>query len=187
MVESRLSVLSTVRSDILAVGEFDPSKPVCRWPNGWEGQPRHVTIDNIVVNKSRTHILLVERAKDEIEGGFWALIGGYLEHGMTLIETVEAESREEARIQRLESLALFRIVDNPNRDAGNVSCVFESVVGDREEYGEVQVADPDGGVVLARWFPIDQPPQRMAFDHAAILTEYLADPTTYPLGIFISH
>ena len=139
---------------------------------------------------SRTYVLLVWRARAEIEGGSWALVGGYVDPGDTVVQTVHNETWQEAA-KRVGSLALFRIVDNPSRrnePAENISHVFVSTVPDQETYGIVEVDDPDRGVQHAQWFALDALPteEEMAFDHRRILAEYQADPTTYPLSIFMS-
>lgn len=176
----------------MAGGEVRTDLPRCRWPlSGWEGNLRHAVVDNIVINKSRTHYLLIFRSEGEEEGGMWALPGGYIDPGKTAVETVEAETAEEAGVRRIGSLALFCVVDNPNRykeTAGNITFVFVSEVDDPEEYGDVIVDDPDGGTQRARWFPIGGRPRgdAMAFDHDLLLDAFEADPTTYPLKIFMS-
>lgn len=153
---------------------------------------RHAVIDNIIMNRSRTHYLLVLRSEGEIEGGIWALVGGYVDPGRTVVETVEAESAEKAGVRRLGSLALFRIVDNPDRHkeaAGNISFVFVSEVDDPAEYGDVAIVDPDGGTQHARWFPVNERPRgdAMAFDHSLVLDAFEADPTTIPVNrVFMS-
>lgn len=174
----------------MAGGEVRTDIPVCRWPGGWEGNLRHAAVDSIIVNRSGTHYLLVLRSGGEIEGDLWALAGGYVDQGKSVVETVKAENAEEAGVRKMGSLALFRVVDNPDRykeTAGNIAFVFVSVVDDPEEYGDVAVTDPDGGTQLARWFPKDERPRgdAMAFDHGLILDAFEADPTTYPLDVFM--
>lgn len=164
--------------------------PLCTWPSGWQGIIRHGVIDNIVVNESGTHILLVWRAGKEIEGDKWALIGGYVDQGKSVVGTVHEETRQEAG-RRVGSLALFRIVDNPNRrndPSQNISFVFVGTVPDPEIYGEVEVDDPDKGVTKVAWFPLDglPPEEALAFDHHGIVQAYRTDPTVYPLSIFMS-
>lgn len=164
--------------------------PLCTWPSGWQDKIRHGATDNIILNESGTHILLAWRAGEEIEGDKWALIGGYVGQGKGVAETVHEETRQEADRQ-VGSLALFRIVDNPNRrndPSQNISFVFASTVPDQESYGEVAVSDPDRGITKAVWFPRDDlpPEESFAFDHHEILQAYLADPTVYPLSIFMS-
>lgn len=166
---------------------------VCRFPSSWEGNLRHAVIDNIVLNPSRTHILLVWRGDKEIEGNKWALVGGYVDPDATVQSTVEAETGQETNQKQIGAVALFRVVDNPNRrneTAQNISFVFVSEVPDPPVYGEITVTDPDQGVTKARWFPLDALPaeEEMAFDHHRIVTQFLVDPTSVydPTLIFMS-
>ena len=164
--------------------------PICIWPGGWEGNLRHAVVDNIITNRSMTHILLVWRSEAEIEGGKWALPGGYVDPGDTVVGTVHNETSQVTG-QRLGALALFRIVDNPHRrneQVGDISFVFASNVEDPDTYGEFMVDDPDRGVTKARWFELaDFPPEEAtAFDHYQIVMAYRDDPATYPLDLFIS-
>lgn len=173
--------------------ELRENYPVCRWPSGWEGNTRHFVVDNIIVNEARTHILLVRRAAKEIEGGKWALPGGYVDPDETVAGAATKETEEEASVpaEALGSIALFRIVDNPDRvgeAAQNISAVFVSVVPDNivESHLAAQTPDPDGGTDEARWWHrLDGLPE-MAFDHRQIIAEFTANPTTYPLEIFMS-
>lgn len=167
--------------------------PVCRWPSGWEGNTRHLVVDNIIVNEARTHILLVRRAANEIEEGKWALPGGYVDPNETVVGAAIKETEEEASVpaEAIGSIALFRIVDNPDRRgeaAQNISAVFVSVIPDHIVQNHVlnQTPDPDGGTEEARWWHrLDGLPE-MAFDHREIIAEFTANPQTYPLDLFIS-
>jgi len=66
--------------------------------------------------------------------------------------------------------------------------VCASTVPDPADYGEYEVADPDRGVTKACWFALDALPSEdlWAWDHGEIVRTYQADPTTYPMSIFMS-
>ncbi|HZM63802.1 MAG TPA: NUDIX domain-containing protein [Candidatus Saccharimonadales bacterium] len=173
--------------------EIRTDLPISRFPSGWEGNLRLWVVDNIVVNESRTHILLVYRSPGEIEGDKWALPGGYVEPDETVTGAAKKETEEEGGLPQkaLGNIALFRIVDNPNRRnerAQNISAVFVTVIDDETAFSQVQLqaADPDGGTNEARWWHrLDGLPE-MAFDHREIIAEFTANPTVYPLDIFMS-
>lgn len=153
---------------------------------------RAVTADLIITNEAGTHILLVHRAPGKAQGDKWALVGGYVDLDETISSAIIREAQEEAGLQIAE-VALWRVVDNPNRhnETGqNITFVFVGKVKDPVEPGETPVSDPDGGIDKAAWFPVDGlPPEgEWAFDHYDLTQIYLSDQATTPLSsIFISN
>jgi len=109
------------------------------------------------------HVVLVRR-RHPPEG--WALPGGYVEWG----ETVEAAAAREALEETGLAVTLsrqFHVYSDPARDSRghHVTVVFLA-----EASGE-----PVGGddAAEARLFSLDRLPEPIAFDHAAILDDFV--------------
>lgn len=130
-----------------------------RWKN------RAVTVDAVCVHKGK--ILLMKRKEDPF-AGYWALPGGYLEFGQTLVVAALAEMWQEARI-RGRKPRLVGIFDEPSRhpeQAISIAYAFE-VVGDTGP----SVGDPKE-VEAVEWWDLRKLP-RLAFDHHKIIARYL--------------
>ena len=96
----------------------------CTFENGRKSSLRHVVVDVIVLRNEQ--VLLVKRTKELIEGGKWALVGGFMERDETVQGAVEREIFEETG-WRVKDIQLFRIKDGdrPNEDEKqNISFVF---------------------------------------------------------------
>jgi ADP-ribose pyrophosphatase YjhB (NUDIX family) len=96
----------------------------CILENKKRSSLRHVVTHSIVEKNGK--ILLVKRAKDLLEGGKWALPGGFLDREETASSGALRELLEETGWQG-EILALFRINSNPQRpreDRQNVALEF---------------------------------------------------------------
>ncbi len=134
----------------------------CIFENGNKANPalRHVVIDSLIVEDNK--ILLVKRAMHLMNGGKYALAGGYVEPEESTREAVIREAREETGYL-VEPLFLLRIADNPNRpkeDRQNVAFVYVSKplkkVGEKDEES-----------TEVTWFALDNLPasEDFAFDH----------------------
>jgi len=96
----------------------------CTFENGNKSSLRHVVVDTIVLKDNK--ILLVKRARKLIEGGKWALAGGYVERDETTEQAAARETLEETGWE-IKDLTLFRVNDNPNRrheDRQNIVFVY---------------------------------------------------------------
>lgn len=137
----------------------------CTFENGKETSLRHAVVDSLVIKDNQ--ILLVKRAQNLVEGGKWAIPGGFVERGDTVEKTVLKEILEETGYQgKIIKFIGFR--DNPNReDRQNISFVY--LVQPLEK-----ISEPDEETDEARWFDLDKlPPQNeIAFDHFEIIKEY---------------
>lgn len=129
---------------------------------------RHVIIDALVLRKDK--ILLVKRTEKLLEGGKWAIIGGFLDRDETLIEAVSREIFEETG-WKVKNIKLLKIVDDPNRpneDRQNVAFIYtcEAV----KKHGE---ADWESDEV--KWFKLNDLPKKeeFAFDHFEDIEYYL--------------
>jgi len=96
----------------------------------------------------------------------WALPGGFLDYGETLEEAAVREAAEETSL-KVELVRQFHSYSDPRRDPRKhtITTVFIA----RAE-GEPQAADDAARIGV---FALDELPSDMAFDHAAILDDYI--------------
>jgi 8-oxo-dGTP diphosphatase len=123
-----------------------------------------VTVDVVIVTRDPDpRVLLIRRKKDPF-AGTWALPGGFVDPGETLAAAAARELREETGVvgMNLEQLAAF---GDPGRDprGWTVSVAFLA----RVDAGTKATAADDAAE--AGWYPLDTPPQPLAFDHDKIL------------------
>lgn len=109
-------------------------------------------------------VLLIRRDEPPFEG-WWALPGGHCKATESFEHAVRRELREETSVQNIY-LEQFHTFSRPGRDprgpTGSVG--FFSLVN------LLDVTLKAGSDAKeARWFPIDELPNRLAFDHAEIL------------------
>jgi 8-oxo-dGTP diphosphatase len=140
---------------------------VCKFPDGNEGELRHVTVDTLVLKDGQ--ILLVKRTAKLIEGGKWGLIGGYMDRDENVFEAAAREVYEETgwEIEDMKFIKLNDTPSRPNEDTQNVSFVFIAK-------GIKQTGTPDWESDEIRWFDLDNIPEdsMMAFDHADDIKYY---------------
>ena len=142
----------------------------CTFENGGKGSLRHVIVDALVLN-GKNEILLVKRAKGKLlEGGKWAIVGGFVERDETIEQAVHREVLEETGWE-INNIKLLRIIDNPNRpneDRQNIAFVYtcEAI----EKTGE---ADDESSE--QKWFSFENLPTKdeFAFDHLEDIEFYL--------------
>jgi len=151
----------------------------CAFENGNPASLRHVVVDNLVLQGDR--ILLVKRAAKLMEGGKWALVGGFVDRDETIKQAVAREVMEETGYE-VGDITLFRIIDTPDRpgeDRQNIVFVHVCVAGQRSGV-------PDWESTEVRWFPLAAPPEEreFAFDHYSnirLYREFLAGGLTLPV------
>ncbi|MFB6977705.1 NUDIX domain-containing protein [Streptomyces scopuliridis] len=111
------------------------------------------------------HVLLIERGWDPFKG-HWALPGGHVDPGETALEAAVRELAEETGVQvDADELRLIGLWDQPERDPRGryVTAAYLTVV----PASTTAVAGDDART--ARWWPLNDLPARLAFDHAGIL------------------
>lgn len=97
----------------------------------------------------------------------WALPGGFVDYGESLEEAAIREAREETGLE-INNLRQFRAYSDPERDPRqhNISMVFTA-----DACGEAKAGDD---AINVRLFPLDTLPTPLCFDHARILSDYIA-------------
>jgi 8-oxo-dGTP diphosphatase len=152
----------------------------CILESGKEVSLRHVTVDALVVQDSK--ILLVKRAENSLlEGGKYALPGGYVDRNENLEQAIKRELNEETGYEVLDVI-LFRINDNPHRkgeDRQNIDFVY--LVKNVKK-----VSESDDEVSEVKWFELDHLPieDKFAFDHyenIKMYLNYLSNPLNLPI------
>lgn len=121
-----------------------------------------LTVDALIADPSRG-VLLIQRRRDPF-AGYWALPGGFVEVGETVIDACVREAREETGLD-VEPVAPLGIYSDPRRDPRfhTVSIVFLCRTSGRAPLAGDDAAD-------ARWFA-ELAGIPLAFDHALILAE----------------
>ena len=151
----------------------------CEFPDGAKATLRHVTTD--VIGLRDEHVLLVRRADHLVEGGKWALPGGYMDRDESLVECAVREFLEETGYA-CSAIRLFNVDSRPQRPGNerqNVTGVFLADVG-------AQVGEPDDESTDMRWFSLEEISRRddIAFGHEQYtnaVARYLHAPFTLPL------
>jgi 8-oxo-dGTP diphosphatase len=124
-----------------------------------------VTVDIVVVTREKRPQVLLIRRKHEPFAGCWALPGGFVDEGETLVQAARRELHEETglRLSRLEQLFTF---GDPGRDprGWTVSVAFITQVDAKK----VKAVAADDAAEVG-WHLVDRPPA-LAFDHRTILS-----------------
>ena len=129
---------------------------------------RHIACDGLIVEDGK--VLLILRGHNSHKGR-WAMIGGYLDWDETVEEAVVREVKEEIGVDT-EIIKLFGVYSDPKRDPGdlqNVAIVFILKLLTREF-----ILKKDE-VLDLHWFPLNDLPEKMAFDHRRIIEDYIKD------------
>jgi 8-oxo-dGTP diphosphatase len=148
--------------------EKNPLEPrYCRHCNA-QIPPRTATADALIELYDEAHtycgIVLIERANPPAG---WAIPGGFLDPDEDMAHCARREAAEETGLQ-VELIGLLGVYSAPGRDprALTVTAVYVARAS-----GTPQAADDARDVVVA---DPENPPQPLAFDHAAILADYRA-------------
>ena len=140
----------------------------CTFENGNKASLRHVVVDAIVVSNNK--ILLIKRALHLVNGGKWAIPGGFLDRGETCQQAVLRELKEETGLTG-KIVKLFKIIDNParkNEDRQNVAFIYIVKASGKIKFDQEEVTE-------ANWFPVNSLPKAedFAFDHLEIIKDFL--------------
>ncbi len=141
----------------------------CTFENGGAASLRHVVVHAIVEKDKK--LLLVKRARTlSLEGGKWALPGGFLGRDETAAQGALRELKEETGWEG-ESAEVFLIKTNPDRpheDRQNVA--FNFIITPTIQTG---VRDSESTEVA--WISFDALPSldSFAFDHGEAISMYM--------------
>lgn len=140
----------------------------CTFENGNKASLRHVVVDVLVIKENK--LLMVKRAQQLSEGGKWALVGGYIEHGEKVMEGAKREVLEETGYN-VHDMHLLWINDNPNRPneqrKENISFVYYCQAGEKTGSSDWEVEEQ-------KWYAFDNlpPEEQIAFDHILSIRKY---------------
>jgi len=142
----------------------------CQFEDGGKGYLRHVTVDNIVLDKNEKKILLVRRGPHFSHPHKLAMPGGYLNRDETIQAAAQREVLEETGYL-IELSEIFCIVDNPHRkgeDRQNIT--FINLAKVLKKVGEY-----DHEIEEIEWYDLDKIPseKEFAFDHYETIQKYL--------------
>ncbi len=120
------------------------------------------TVDLIIERQGE--VLLIKRLK---EPKMWALPGGFCEYGESLEEAALREAKEETGLV-VELVEQFYTYSEPWRDPRqhNITTVFIA----RPKGGNLKAGDD---AEEARFFPLEELPPELAFDHKRILEDFI--------------
>lgn len=124
---------------------------------------RGVTIDAIIIKDNQ--VLLIKRGVEPFRG-YWALPGGYVGWDETIAEAVKREVSEElgVSVKSVKELGIYSDPDRHPRQCINITHVVEIE-------GEPKAADD---ALDFTYFPLNDLPSEMAFDHKQIIQDYLS-------------
>jgi 8-oxo-dGTP diphosphatase len=120
---------------------------------------------DVVITTADGLLLLIERDWEPYEGE-WALPGGHVDPGETSLAAAARELGEETGVHvTADSLRPIGVWDAPGRDPRGryVTVAYAAVVP-----ADTQIVAGDDAR-RARWWPLDNLPERLAFDHADIV------------------
>jgi ADP-ribose pyrophosphatase YjhB (NUDIX family) len=124
--------------------------------------PSHVTLAVVLqVRGDSLCVLLWERARPPFEGA-WSLPGGYLERGLTLEQSIRTQLAGKVDVAELSWLEQLETVGDPDRHPGEwqLATAYLGLV----PRGLDPALPPD-----TAWHPVDDLPERLAFDHGHIV------------------
>lgn len=131
-----------------------------------ESRPQNrIAADLIIEHDDR--IVLIKRRYEPFKG-IWCLPGGHVEHGEQVADAAVREAKEETGLT-VELDQLLGIYDEPGRDPrGPVISIVYSATPQHPS----QELDPATDAADATWFPLDDLPEELGFDHEKILDDY---------------
>jgi 8-oxo-dGTP diphosphatase len=130
-----------------------------------------VTTDIVLftLRDRQAQILLIQR-KEWPFAGQWALPGGFVRPDETLEAAARRELAEETGVSEV-LLEQLRAFGDPGRDPRTwvITVAFTALIS-----SDQVLLRADTDAADARWFPLDDVPQPLAFDHQVILDQAVA-------------
>ncbi len=117
---------------------------------------RGLSTNAVIINDGR--VLLVRRGVEPFKG-LWAVPGGYVEWDETVEQAVVREVKEETCLIATKT-TLIGVFSSPSRDPDQV--VNCSYLVEAADVSKLQAGDD---AEEARWFALNDLPERLAFDH----------------------
>ncbi len=139
----------------------------CIFEDGGKGSLRHVATQVIIFKEGK--ILLIKRAEGMLEGGKWALSGGFVDRDETLEEAMAREVMEETgwTVKNIKLLSIYDNPDRPNENRQNIAFNYSCEAVEKIGESDKEVAD-------VRWVSLTDPLlQELAFDHTKVVTDFL--------------
>lgn len=121
---------------------------------------RRIAIDAVIVKNG--DILLIKRAVEPFKD-MWALPGGGIEFDETAEDAVKKEVEEEVGLQ-IKSTKFLQIYTDPKRDPKQIITLSYLVEVDGEPKAGSDVSS-------YKFFPLNELPEVMAFDHKQIIID----------------
>ncbi len=127
-----------------------------------------VTVDSLVfrITVNASEILLIKRGNEPFKG-MWAIPGGFIDMDEQLLESAERELQEETGVTGVK-LFQYGAYGDVGRDPRHrtISIAFAGILEDPDI---LAVANDDAAD--CRWFPINEIPDNMAFDHNLLVSD----------------
>ena len=131
-------------------------------PKAKTSTPFHAVLAVVLqVRDGRLQVLLWERALDPFRGS-WSLPGGTLAEGETLEQSIRRHLETKVDVRELSHLEQLETLSGPGRhpERWELATAYLGLVP-----SDVDPGVPDD----TRWFPVDELPQQLAFDHGPIV------------------
>jgi ADP-ribose pyrophosphatase YjhB (NUDIX family) len=130
---------------------------------------RACSVDALFVKDSQ--ILLVLRGVEPYKG-YWAIPGGHVDFDETFEEAALRELKEETGLIGSQT-SLLGVFSNPKRhpkQTAAVAYIVKNAVGEPKGNGDAKEA---------KFFPLNELPTNLAFDHSEIINKYLVLSSKY--------
>lgn len=133
-----------------------------------------VTVDIIIcsIKDGRLKVLLIKRKHPPFRD-HWAIPGGFveIEKKETLEETAARELKEETNVENIY-IEQLKTYGDPFRDPRMriITVAYYALIPYNGQFKNLQAGDD---AKEAEWFPLDEPPKNLSFDHAQILQDCL--------------
>ncbi|MCL5798275.1 MAG: NUDIX hydrolase [Patescibacteria group bacterium] len=130
---------------------------------------RDVTIDGVILKGDK--VLLIKRKVDPYIN-YWALPGGHVSFDETVEEAVKREVTEETGLE-CTKLSFIGVYSDPHRHPQQSVALAYSV----KVAGGKAIAGSDA--LSLKYFDINLLPDKLAFDHKKIISDFLRKSSTY--------